>query len=200
VANHSNQNQEGNTKVKKVCCIAVLLLTTLAYAKDKPKNYQIGAFVTSTETKDGTFTDNIQCGTPGLSGTTCSGDAGFNTISTYQVRVNNGTWFLQTERQYLDSWTRKTMGDAPLHFHAEKENPLDFLKDGDKVMFRTNRPNGIVIYIPYADNPKKEVTFYGKFVSDASLAPKPQPKTDNIEAMCSSGRLSPDQQKQFCPK
>jgi hypothetical protein len=103
-------------------------------------------------------------------------------------------------RQNQDSMLRG-MGMTPMHLKAEKANPLDGLKNGDKVLFRIHERqylNGkfTQMAIPYADNPKKEVEFSARFVPD--VAP-PQPIThSNVQAMCDSGRLSPDLQAQYC--
>ena len=69
-------------------------------------------------------------------------------------------------------------------------------------MFRIERHrkiNGaeIDVFIPYADDPRKEAKFVGSF------APMKQPHdlampTDNVKAMCESGKLSPELQAQYC--
>jgi hypothetical protein len=53
------------------------------------------------------------------------------------------------------------------------------------------------LYIPFADNPNKEVDFLGTFVPD-SVAPSPQRPSDNVRAMCDARKLSPELEKQFC--
>jgi hypothetical protein len=84
-----------------------------------------------------------------------------------------------------------------------EQPPLDFLKSGDRVLFRVeiHRKIGgkeIDVYIPYADNPSKEVKFLGEFVPlvpQSVLPPKP---TDNVKAMCDSHQLPPELEKTYC--
>jgi len=61
-----------------------------------------------------------------------------------------------------------SFGKEPAHITAEERNPLDLLKNGDKVLFRVEthrRLNGIEtdIKIPFSDNPNKKAEFVGTF-------------------------------------
>ena len=105
----------------------------LAYANDKSSTYQLGTYITSSAVADGTITDNFNCGDPSVTGTTvCSGGVADNQVMIYRIRVAEGIWSLETYRQASDSAVRKTFGDQPPHLKHEKENPLDFLKNGDR--------------------------------------------------------------------
>jgi hypothetical protein len=92
---------------------------------------------------------------------------------------------------------------TPIHFKSEKANPLDSLKEGDRVMFRLQERkylNGKFthMHIPFADNPSKEVEFVTHFVPNVPPATQPQKPTDNVKAMCDSGKLSPELKAQYC--
>src|SRR5258708_6973519 len=110
-------------------------------------------------------------------------------------------WILETYREALDTTARKWVGE-PVHFKSEKSNLLDALKSGDRVMFRVERHRKIGgtetdIFIPRADNPNKEEKFVGDFVPTVAPAVPAKP-TDNIKAMCESGKLTPEQKAQLC--
>lgn len=184
----------------------ILALGSLAYGKDKSGTYQLGTFITSEVASDGTTTNNIRCGS-GWS-TVCSGGVEGNTVTVYRIQVDGGAWDLETYRQATDATIRGVMHDEPSHFKAEKENPLDLLKSGDKVLFRverhrkldTDRPRFVTqteIYIPFADNPAKEAHFVAWFKS-AEVPATPSRPSDNVRAMCDAHKLSPELERQLC--
>ena len=110
-------------------------------------------------------------------------------VHMYAINVDGGIWMVQPTN--------------------DKPNPLDDLRDGDKVMFRMHEgrdPDGkyVHMYVPYAENPKKDAEFVAHWLPSPppptlESEPKPESKkpTDNVAAMCASGRLSPEQQKKF---
>ena len=79
--------------VASICAFVSVLVLISAPAsgldKDTSGDYQIGTYVTVAAVHDGTFTDTINC-IPGVNGTACSGDAGFNQVAIYQVTVSDG--------------------------------------------------------------------------------------------------------------
>lgn len=176
---------------------------SMAYANDKSSSYQLGTYITSSAVADGTITDNFNCGDPSVTGTTvCSGGVADNQVMIYRIRVAQGIWSLETYRQASDSAVRKTFGDQPSHLKHEKENPLDFLKNGDRVMFRVETHKKLLgvetdIFVPFADNPNKETKFVGTFFPYI-VPEKPRPQSDNVRAMCDAHKLSPELEKQFC--
>jgi hypothetical protein len=149
---------------------------------------------------DGTYSSNIYCG----EGTfyTCTGSAGFNTFRIYDVQTDEGTWHLVTDRQANDV-TARQLGLTPTHFKSEKPNLLDSLKPGDRVVFHTEKDHRIGakghfhVFIPRADDPKKEEKFEGWFTSK-NLPAEPLKPTDNIKAMCDAHRFSPEDEKKYC--
>ncbi len=182
---------------------AGLALSPVAHGADKSDKYQMGIFVSAGAVSDGTVTDNFNCGDESLGGSTvCSGGVRANGVLFYQVRVAGGTWSLETYRDALDSAMRQTFGQQPTHFKSERQNPLDLLKNGDRVLFRVEQHRKLRgveehLYIPFADNLNKEVDFLATFVPD-SVAPSPQRPSDNVRAMCDAHKLSPELEKQFC--
>lgn len=94
----------------------------------------------------------------------------------------------------------RRMGMTPEHFKSEKPNPLDFLKDGERVLFRVEQHKKIGgtetdVFIPYADKPDKECKFIGTFISNTPSVPTTQKPVDNVKAMCDAHKLSPEQEK-----
>jgi membrane-associated protease RseP (regulator of RpoE activity) len=117
------------------------------------------------------------------------------------MKTNDGVWTLETYRQAEDTTARKWIGD-PVHFKKEKPNLLDALKPGDRVMFRVEyhrKLNGTEkdVFIPKADDPNKEEKFIGSFLP-AVVPSVPQKPTDNVKAMCDSGKLTPELQARYC--
>lgn len=180
----------------------VLALSTVAFAKDHSGEYQAGTYLTSNVASDGTITDNFNCGSATLGSTVCSGGAHANGVVVYQIQVADGIWNLETMRQATDSMQRRVFNSEPVHFKAEKNNPLDLLKNGDKVLFRAEshrKLNGTEhdIFIPFAADPNKEAKFVGWF-TPAIVKSQPQPPSDNVKAMCDAHKLSPALEKQLC--
>ncbi|MGA3213943.1 MAG: hypothetical protein ABSD20_21755, partial [Terriglobales bacterium] len=118
---------------------AILALGSLAYGADKSGMYQLGTYVTSAVVSDGTTSNSIRCGDGSLGTTVCSGGVQVNGVTDYQIQVDAGVWHLETWRQAKDSTTRRVFNSEPLHFKAEKANPLDLLKGGDRVLFRIEK-------------------------------------------------------------
>src|SRR5260370_6907098 len=173
-----------------------LALDGSAFAKDHSNDYRVGTFVSATAVADGTITNTLHG-----DGTTVAGDGYANHVGVYRIKVADGTWFVTTLSQAQDSMLRG-MGMTPEHFKSEKANPLDGLKNGDKVLFRLHERrylNGkfTLMAIPYADNPKKEVEFSTRFEPDVAPS-KPERPTDNVKAMCDAHKLSPELEKQLC--
>src|ERR1017187_6711418 len=110
--------------------------------KDKSDTYQLGSYLGFRNVADGTMTDNFHCGSPGLGSTTCSGGVRFNGVIVYQIQAADGIWHVETVRQATDAMIRRTLDMNPTHFKAEKENPLDLLKIGDKVIRSEERRVG----------------------------------------------------------
>ena len=86
-------------------------------------------------------------------------------VHMYAIRVDGGIWMVQSVN--------------------EKPTPLDNLNDGDKVMFRVHEgrdPVGksLQIYIPYADNPKKESEFVAHWLPDIP-PPAPDSRATRIQ-------------------
>jgi len=182
--------------------ITALITLTIAaptlFAKDKSADYQMGIFTTGSLTADGTVTGNIRS----LDGTTIAGGYNPNYVKIYTVRTADGFWSLEPRQEAVDARVRN-QGFTATHLGKEKANPLDGLKSGDKVLFRVEHRHMLIgtettIFIPYADNPNKEVKFVGSFAPFNPPAAQPQKATDNVKAMCNAGKLSPELQKQYC--
>lgn len=183
--------------MQKLFALFVLILaTSLALAKDHSSDYQMGTFISATAVADGTITSTLHG-----DGTTVAGDVYANHVGVYRIKVADGTWYVTTLSQNQDSMLRG-MGITPMHFKSEKANPLDGLKNGDKVLFRLHERHYLngkftLMAIPYADNPNKEVEFSTRFVPDVTPA-QPTKPTDNVKAMCDAGKLSPELKAQYC--
>ena len=178
--------------------IALTLALCRPVAAQKPsEQYQVGTFLGTEVLADGTYTNNIQCGSgPGY---TCAGSAGFNSFHAYYVKTAEGVWAFVTKRENEDVGMRK-LGMTPVHLLAEKPNLLDSLKPNDRVTFRVQHigRQNFFVWIPRADNPKKDDKFYGTLTPNTVQAETPK-ATDNIKAMCDSHRFSPDDEKKYCP-
>lgn len=184
--------------MKRLLCVGLALsVLALGAKKDKAGEYQVGIFASSVRADDGTITSTIHG-----DGTTVAGGVYANHVGLYTIRVPDGIWVAETKRQALDSWTRN-MGWTPSHRSAEKPNPLDFLKKGDKVLFRVETHKKINLteidmFVPFADRPDKEESFVATFTPDRLSAEQPIRPTDNVKAVCDSGRLSAELKSRYC--
>lgn len=163
------------------------LILTCAVAFAQHNDYQVGILqnhVANTE-RIGTDFNGINCGDG-----RCVGSAAgiYQNSNWWNVRVGgaDGYWEMQP------NWQENS-----------GHNPLNAAKEGDKVLFRIAKRhylNGTfdVAYLPRADNPEKEIMLLVKWVPDHPVVgSKPQPKSQ-LEAMCESGKLLPDQQEKLC--
>jgi hypothetical protein len=189
----------GLGNVSKSALIASILICGGLHvsARDHSADYQMGTFISSTVATDGTITSTLHG-----DGTTTAGSIFANQIAVYTIRVGDGIWSLNTYTQNKDSMIR-SMGMTPMHLKAEKNNPLDILRGGDKILFRVEKHhllNGVEtsIFIPFANNPDKEFRFIGYFSSSTTGVPQPAEKSDNVKAMCDAHKLSADLERQFC--
>jgi hypothetical protein len=165
--------------------IAVAIaLTGLASAKDKPA-YQVGVLQKHTQDTQriGTDFNGISCD----SGRCVGSAAGiYATSNFWDIRVEGGYWELQP------NWQENS-----------KHDPLNTAKEGDKILFRIAKKHFLngsfdAAYLPRTDDPDKEIFLLAKWVSDNPVVTStPQPKSQ-LEVACATGKLTPDQQKQFC--
>jgi hypothetical protein len=190
--------------MKTLIATIVLLLLALTPIQATPKNksdqYKLGVYVSFQSVSDGTVSDYSRCGTAIV--TACNLDVRVNGVIRYTLRGDDGTWVLETYRQFEDSVSRQYGLGEPTHFKSEKPNPLDFMKRGDKVLFRVEVHKKLFgtevdVFIPYAENPDKEAKFVGTFTSNVQ-APRPAPPSDNVKAMCDNHKLSPALEAQYC--
>ena len=177
--------------------LATMTLAGPAYAReDKAASYQMGTYVSTSVAADGTITSTLHG-----DGTTVAGSVYGNHVAVYSLKVADGIWKLETYTQNKDSMIRQ-MGMTPMHLKSEKENPLDALKGGERVLFRVEKHrklNGVEtsVCIPFAENPNKEFRFVGYFYSNAQPA-QPQKPGDNVKAMCDAHKLSPELENLYC--
>jgi hypothetical protein len=176
--------------------MSLALVVESAIAKDHSADYKMGTFLSAEAVADGTITSTLHG-----DGTTVAGDVYANHVAIYRIKVADGTWYVTTLSQTQDYMLRN-MGMTPMHIKSEKANPLDGLKDGDRVLFRLHERHYLngkftLMAIPYADNPNKEVEFSTRFEPEVASS-RPEKPTDNVKAMCESGKLSAELQAQYC--
>src|ERR1700735_329361 len=156
--------------MRTLVLVALIAVASIAIAKDHSNDYKMGTFVSATAEADGTITSTLHG-----DGTTVAGGVFANQVGVYRIKVDDGTWYVTTLTQSEDAMLRG-MGMTPIHFKSEKANPLDSLKEGDKVLFRLQERkylNGsrLHMHIPFADNPGKEVEFITRFVPNVPQPP-----------------------------
>jgi hypothetical protein len=151
--------------------------------EDRAKIYLIGTYLGNEMQPDGT------------NGT------GSTLHRTYYIRTDDGTWSLVSYSEAGDVLAH-SMGWTPMHFRSERPNTLDSLRHGDKFAFRAESDHRLGatktsfhVYIPRADDPKKEDKFDADFTP---VAVPPPASTDNVRAMCDAHRFTPEQEKQYC--
>lgn len=157
----------------KTTAIFLLLLTSFLYAKDKPK-YQVGVFVGTSDTNDGTITKKdcvglLDCGavTKSLGRTQ------------YSVRTPEGDYIMESPVNSLG-----------------KHQPwfMDNLAEGDKVVFSASckKDGYCIIRMPNPDKPDKTITMSADF--------RPSQGKSNATTLCGTGKLSAEVEVQVCPK
>ena len=166
---------------------ALLLLTQPLHmlAADHAKDFVIGTYLGEEMQPDGT------------NGTSTT------MHRTYFVRTNTGTWSLVCASDLADAMAQR-VGLATVPFRKDHALLFDNLKHGDKFAFRSEPDRRIGasstsyhVYIPRADEPKKEDKFDAEFTPVAPPLPEAA-ANDNIRAMCEEHRFSPDQERQYC--
>jgi len=118
---------------------------------------------------------------------------------TYYVRTDGGTWSLVSDP---DPMVVMAHSLSPSHAKNGRPTTLDALKRFEEFAFRAEPDtrngslrNAFVVYVPRADDPKKEDRF------DADFTPRDNPaheSANNVKAMCDARRFSPEQEKQYC--
>lgn len=170
--------------MKTLIAIALLLVSMTAFAQDKPK-YEVGILQHHAQNtaRIGTDFNTIQCADG-----RCVGDATgiYATSNFWEIRIDGGYWELQP------NWQQNS-----------KHNPLNDAKEGDKILFRMGKKhylNGTMdaAFLPRTDDPNKEIFLLAKWVPDHPVVTQQAQPKSQMEVMCASGKLSPDQQKQFC--
>jgi hypothetical protein len=199
-----SRNKEKVEILKITIRVLVVLgfFISIASAKDKSNDYEMGVYQFADVVADGTTTNNIQCGDPAIftGAVVCGGGIYENSETTHTIKVDGGTWVVETRREFDDSQMRKIFHDTSLHLRHEVD-PLVGLHTGDKVLFRIGdqRKHNADIYVPLPTNPGKETKYLAWFHSDSEPTPG-APKTDNVKAMCDSHKLSPELEKKYCPE
>ena len=168
-----------------IAAFLLVLLPLGTKAEDHAKIFLLGTYLGAEMQPDGT------------NGT------GSSLHRTYFVRTDEGTWALVTWAEGGDILARG-MNMVPARFKSERANLLDGLKHGEKFAFRAEPDhrfgagkNSFHVYIPRADDPRKEDKFDADFtpIPTSSAAATP---TDNVKAMCEAHRFSPEQERQYC--
>jgi hypothetical protein len=170
--------------------VIILMFVALpAFAKkDKSNDYQMGTL--SMLTLKSGWIDTTRCSGE-IGDIECSGGIKDTYQNVYLLTLSDGT---QTVIHHA-------LGRPDTVKGLNLENGSDV-----KVMYRIQRVQGLVsvdyAVIPDANNSKKEGWYYfdGHFKKPTSKSATAPPPTNvsNVKAMCDSGRLSPELQKQYC--
>jgi hypothetical protein len=203
---------------KTLLAIALTLVTVTAFAKDKQKDYQIGTLAKVPLHVGGKvttgFTDTTSCDS-GLLGVHCTGGIVDDYSGWLVADMPDGTELVLKQCVGGASLAAAMLScDQPFTLALTEEDGtvvfLDHtwghhdsaknLETTSKILYRTERHGGVTyVMIPDPDNPKKEGS-YNPIKLPRRTAKNATPQAaDNVKAMCASGKLSADQQKQFCP-
>jgi len=171
--------------MKKAFTSVLLFATVLCYAGDK-KEYKVGILQHHIQNTERVGTD---FGTISCRNERCVGSATgiYQTSNYWQIRLEDGYWELQPNWQ-----------------DNSKHNPLNTAKEGDKILFRMGKKhylNGTfdAAWLPRTDDPNKEIMLLAKwFPNIPPVAVTPPTPKSQMEVACANGKLTPEQQKQFC--
>jgi hypothetical protein len=94
---------------------------------------------------------------------------------TYYVRTEEGTWSLVSSSEVADVVLTRTLALAPGHTKGDRSNLLDSLKRWERFSFRAEpdrragvAKNAFLVYVPRADDPRKEDRFEADFTPSAT--------------------------------
>lgn len=207
------------TKILLFGVFGFLIFVTPSMAKDN--EYHTGTLskvpLHVGNKKDVGFTDTTAC-RPGLIGLNCTGgiienydgklvatmpDGSLMVIRDCAVGARAAAFFLSCSQPWVFVLTEEdgtTTFLEHVQFGSGEDKFGDKFGDSAKVLYRIEHKPGVTyIVIPDSDNPKKEGRYTRmKLPKQASGQKTPQQATSNITAMCSSGKLSPEQQAKFC--
>lgn len=205
---------------KAILATCAIVLALAVPAKAKQKDYEMGTLTkvplhAKNLVKAG-FTDSTDC-TPGLTGTNCTGGITDNYDGQLFASMPDGSEVLigncgsgarlkdilfPCSQQYVLMLAEQD-GTKVFLTHTWMHHDIGGkFADSSKVLYRIEHHGGVTyILIPDPDNPKKEGMYNRlKLPKQPSAKADAPVATDNITAMCASGKLTPEQQKQFCGK
>ena len=206
-------------KITLVAVLGLLMLVAPCLAKDT--EYHAGTLTKVPlhvgSKKDMGFTDTTDCH-PGLVGVNCTGGIVENYDGKLVATMPDGSllvvrdcaggataaaFFLSCSQLWVFVLTEedgKMTFLQHVQFGSGEDKFGDKFGDTAKVLYRIEHKPGVTyIVIPDPNNPKKEGRYTRIKLPKQALAQKaPSEASDNISAMCSSGKLSHEQQAKFC--
>ena len=206
----------------KITLVAVLgLLMFVAPCMAKDNEYRTGTLTKALlhvgSKKDTGFTDTTDC-RPGLVGVNCTGgivenydgklvatmpDGSLVVVRDCAAGATAAAFFLSCSQPWVFVMTEED-GTTTFLEHVQLGSGEakfgDKFGDSAKVLYRIEHKPGVTyIVIPDPDNPKKEGRYTRMKLPKQAAAQKAPPQaSDNISAMCASGKLSPEQQAKLC--
>lgn len=206
----------------KIAVVAVLgLLTFVAPCMAKDNEYHTGTLskvpLHVGSKKDTGFTDTTDCH-QGLVGVNCTGgivenydgkliatmpDGRLMIVRDCAAGATAAAFFLSCSQPWVFVLTEEdetTTFLERVQFGSGEDKFGDKFGDSAKVLYRIEHKPGVTyIIIPDPDNPKKEGRYTRMKLPKQPIAQNaPSQASDNISAMCASGKLSPEQQAKFC--
>ncbi|MGA3079309.1 MAG: hypothetical protein ABSG56_37220 [Bryobacteraceae bacterium] len=163
--------------------VLVVASMSMSFGKDKPA-YEIGIFQASLQASDGNYS---------------SGNGGFSESH----NVGHNVHLLSTPEglYYIDAPTNvglSVLSSMATNGHsaaAHKQWFMDDLHEGDKVLFSAacDKHWNCRIRLPNPENPEKVIATNGHFKPASA-------KTNTTNALCGTGKLTPDAEAQLCPE
>jgi hypothetical protein len=215
---------ERESPMKRIVSLAVffaafgILLSIPAVAKDHSNDYHMGTLTKVPLHVGGKvttgWTDTTSCNS-GLVGIHCTGGIVDDYSGWLVADMPNGTevviercaggsslaaMLLPCDRPYVLTLTEEDGTFVFLDHTWGHHDSSNNLETTSKVLYRIEHHAGVTyIRIPDPADPKKEGTYNPiKLPKQAAAQKAPPQASDNISAMCASGKLSPEQQAKFC--
>jgi hypothetical protein len=206
-------------KITLIGALGLLMFVAPCMAKDN--EYHTGTLTKVPlhvgSKKDTGFTDTTDCHS-GLVGVNCTGgivenydgklvatmpDSSLVVVRDCAAGATAAAFFLSCSQSWVFVLTEEdgtTTFLERVQFGSGKDKFGDKFGDSAKVLYRIEHKPGVTyIVIPDPDNPNKEGRYTRMKLPKQAAAQKAPPQaTDNITAMCASGKLSPEQQTKFC--
>jgi hypothetical protein len=169
-------------KYCKAVSILVLAISSSAFAGDHASSYMVGAFSSTGQVNDGTFTNGQGRGVATHS----------QSHNIHYVRTNLGYYGIEAPTSVGGTFLIEVLSNNAAMAELHKQWFMDQLHEGDQVLFAAacDKHNNCTFWLPDPDKTGKEYKTVGFF--------RPDNAKTNTTSLCGKGKLSAVVEAQVC--